>query len=128
MSANPAEVADNFKENVLKLIDYLISIIPHDSDLLSARLVTKMIPTIKAIENFAKHIGTHRVQIENEDEQYFLSNDGTDTIFADYSQSKVVKFKTLWQQLDKSQKSNIWTYFKYFIRLSDRYCELKHID
>lgn len=117
------EICGNFKQNVLKLIDYLIDITESDSDLIAARLGVRMIPDTKAIENFAKHSQGHREQIEHKEELYFLNNEDN-PIFSEFKASKVNKFKDLWKSLRTEQKDCIWKYFSYFLRLSDRYCQL----
>ena len=122
---SPLEIAHNFKLNVMKLIDFLIDILDSDSDLLAARLVVKMIPDKIAIENFAHNAETHRNEIESSNESYFLDEDGGQhSLFSDFSESKVIKFKTFWKQLSHDQHESIWKYFKYFLRLSDRYVDL----
>lgn len=122
---SPLEIAYHFKVNVMKLIDFLIDILDSDSDLLAARLVVKMIPDKIAIENFAHNAQTHRSEIESSNESYFLDEDGGQhSLFSDFSENKVIKFKTFWKQLSNEQHESIWKYFKYFLRLSDRYIEL----
>lgn len=123
---SPMEVAENFKVNVLKLIDYLIEILNSDSDLLAVRLVVRMIPCKTAIDNFTEHSRDHRNEIENSNETYFLNDEGNNLLFNDFSQNKVIKFKNFWKDLTPVQKECIWKYFKYFLKLCDRYNELIH--
>lgn len=119
-------VANHFKLNVMKLIDFLIDILNSDSDLLATRLIVKLIPDKTAIENFAKDVenNTHvRREIETKNESYFLDGDGS-ILFMGIDQSKVIKFKNFWKQISHEQRECIWKYFAYFLKLSDRYTEL----
>lgn len=122
--SSPVEIANNFKLNVLKLIDYLSEILNSDSDILAARLVVKFIPDTTAIENFAEHSKDHRQEIETCNEAYFLNDDGGQhSLYNDFSETKVIKFKNFWSKLTDQQRDCIWKYFKYFLRLSDKYMQ-----
>jgi len=119
---DPIAIAHNFKINVIKLIDFLIDILDSDSDLLAARLVVKMIPEKTAIENFAHNAQLHRKEIETKNESYFLDDSGgQSSLFSDFNEKKVVKFKTFWKQITPEQRESIWKYFQYFLKLSDTY-------
>ena len=115
---SPVEIAKNFKLNVLKLIDYLIDILESDSDLLMVRFVVKNLSQTTMIEKFHRNVQSHRNEIESSNEDYFM--DVNNTIFDDFGE-KVLKFKTFWKKLSNDQQTCIWKYFKYFLRLSDRY-------
>lgn len=123
-NTSPLDVASNFKMNIFSLIDYLLDICNCDSDLLAARLAVKLIPDKIAIENFSHNVQNHRNQIETENEKYFLDEHGGNNIFNDFNKEKVIKFRDYWKRLDDDQKKCVWKYFKYFLKLSDRYIEL----
>ena len=113
----------NFKENILKLIDYLIEKLNVDSDLLAVRLFVNALDASKAITVFIKHAHTYRTYIESKDETYFL-NEGGSELFSNFESSKILKFRTYWGKLSEEDKNHIWTYFQHFLRVSDQYNKL----
>lgn len=129
MSVSPIDVASNFKLNINKLIDYLLSITESDADLLLVRIVVRNINDIKAIERFAANAESHREEIVNKNENYFLNEDCENAnIFSQIAEQigdkKVLKFKNIWKNLNSEQKECIWSYFQHFVKLSDRYKQL----
>lgn len=115
------DILRSFKENLMRLCDDLVEMLPHDSDLIAVRMFAHSLPLVQAMEVFANATIPFEKQIFERDEKYFLNMEGD--MFTGFETGKVNKFKDVYlsNQITSDHKSIIWNYFTYFLQLAIKY-------
>jgi hypothetical protein len=103
------DILVTFKNNLIRLCDDLVAILPNDADLIAVRLFANALPLVEAIETFAAVTIPYKDKILNKDEDYFIgmANEGNNGMFQDFEKSKVTKFRDIYlsDQLTDQQKN-----------------------
>ena len=113
-----------FKKNLIDFLDELRSQLPHEPDLVIARIFLKdQVPLKDVMEFFVHKLVSVREQITARDEQYFMSNN---SIFAQIENGKVNNFKRIWRSglLDKETKEVVWKWVDSFVISADKYAKI----
>jgi hypothetical protein len=119
------KILQQLKDQVLNLLDDLISICPKESDILFVRLYFEnSMDSQELMDGFIKWVLPWKKQILSNDETFFTQNDH---IFGPIPANKIGHFKTKFLDgtFDKSDKKVIFSYFVVFISLIEQYNKLK---
>ena len=112
-------------DQVLNLIDDLLSICPNEPDILLVRLYFEhQIDPEALMTGFIKWVLPWKDYISTHNELYFEENDH---IFGPLPPDKVEHFKTKMKDgtFDKDDKKTIWMYFEVFISLVEKFNKMK---
>jgi hypothetical protein len=119
------KILNQLKNQVLNLMDDLLTICPNEADLLLVRLYFEnQVEPETLMKGFIKWIYPWKEYIVNRNEKYFEENEH---IFGPLPSNKVSYFKKKYNDgtLNKNDKEIIWDYFDVFITLIEKYNKLK---
>ena len=119
------KILDQLREQVLNLLDDLLTICPNEPDILIVRLFFEnQIDSEGLMRGFIKWVYPWKEYILNHNENYFKENDH---MFGPLPTDKVLYFKRKYEDgtLSKEDKDIIWAYFEVFISLIEQYNKLK---
>lgn len=119
------KVCEQLRDQVMNLLDDLLSICPNESDILMVRLFFEnSVPSETLMKGFMKWVYPWKEYIERKDQRYFEENDH---MFGPLPQDKVKYFKRKFQDgtFDKDDLETIWAYFSVFLKLMIKYDKLK---
>jgi hypothetical protein len=121
-------IENDFKDLIIDFIYNLSKICPNSSISNNIIIIDKFIKNepIKIIELFIKYVLKYKKYIDNEDENFFLSNCYSEDIKDNNDFVKVFEFKNIWKNLDNNDKKNIMKYMKYLCDLSYNYFIIKY--
>lgn len=119
---NKPNTIDLFNNNVEKMFDFVLTVIPNNKNIIMAReshLLIKNLSKKKPLELFLKFVYPYRTKILEENEEFFLNlkleelKDGAEQI-------KV--FTNMWKNTDdENSKKTLWTYSKVLVKLCERF-------
>jgi hypothetical protein len=120
---NKVEVLNFFKQNLLKFLDALSTLLPNEQDIIMLRVMFEThIPIESAMQTFSIRILPYKEMVEKRDDRFFL--ECTD-VFAGIRKDKVSYFKDLWQSnLSQENRKTLWDWFTVFLRVAVRYNSL----
>ena len=119
------KVMDQLRDQVLNLLDDLLSICPNEPDILLVRLFFEnQVDPETLMQGFTKWVHPWKAYIKAHNEEYFEKNDH---IFGPLPADKVTYFKLRMKDgtFDKEDKDIIWAYFQVFISLIEQYNKIK---
>lgn len=81
------------------------------------------------IEQFRDYVESHKKEIRNKNESYFLDQDTQQKILGDDAENSVIlqeikKIGEIYSGLNSSSKEAIWDYFNLFLDLCEEYYDL----
>lgn len=119
------KVLNQLHNQVLNLLDDILSICPDESDVLLVRLFFEnQVDSETLMHGFIKWVYPWKKYIQDRDERYFDENDH---IFGPLPTNKVEHFKRKMKDgtFDADDKTIIWDYFQVFISLIEQYNKSK---
>ena len=119
------KVLYQLRDQVLNLLDDLLSICPNEPDILLVRLFFEnQVDPETLMSGFITWVYPWKNYIKDHDERYFDENDH---IFGPLPGDKVQYFKVKMKDgtFDEDDKETIWQYFEVFISLIEQYNKLK---
>ena len=119
------KVLNQLQEQVLNLLDDLLSICPNEPDILLVRLFFEsQVDPEMLMKGFITWVYPWKNYIKQHNERYFEENEH---IFGPLPVDKVQYFKEKMKDgtFDEDDKEIIWEYFEVFISLVDQYNKLK---
>ena len=122
------QILTEFKRQLVKFFDELISQFPNEGDLVICRiLVNDQLDIEHAIEQFIVKLdadnGEMRTMVKEKNDAFFIERDIWQTI----SQDTGTRMKKIWcsTQVTDDDRDVIWQWFASFVYLSDRYHKSK---
>ena len=118
--ATSVEIANKFKNNLVKFIDELIEMFPEETSFVTFRLMVKdQIPLGMIMDHFVNHILPLKDSIKKRDDRVFTENnllsfDGSDD-------DKLLSRIWVSSKLDKDDKAMLWKWIDAFVSLADQY-------
>lgn len=111
-----------FKTQLLLFIDELIQQFPHEGDFVIFKLfIANQMPIQTAMELFRKQLDNNeqrvRKMIELRLSDFFFVSDN----FPFISASKLEKCEVLWNDLDVTDATIMWTWIDSIVKLADKY-------
>lgn len=122
---NITKILDQLREQVLNLLDDLLTICPNEPDILIVRLFFEnQIDCEELMKGFIKWVYPWKEFIVKHDEKFFRENDH---MFGPLPTDKVKYFKVKYEDgtLTREDKDIMWAYFEVFISLIEQYNKLK---
>ncbi len=119
------KVLGQLRDQVLNLLDDLLSICPNEPDILLVRLFFEnQVDSETLMKGFVKWVYPWKNYIKNHNEKYFEENEH---IFGPVPADKFQHFKVKMKDgtFDKDDKEIIWEYFEVFISLIEQYNKVK---
>lgn len=119
------KILNQLRDQVLNLLDDLLSICPNEPDILLVRLFFEnQIDPEMLMRGFIQWVYPWKDYIIRHDERYFEENDH---IFGPLPSDKVEHFKRKIKDgtFDEEDKETIWQYFEVFISLVEQYNKVK---
>lgn len=118
-----SKLALNLKKQVIQFMTELSSQFPNYQEFSLGLLALEYLPPEKLAEKCIEILLPFSNHILNKDETFFLQNE---LVQSDIMQSHIHHIKQLWlsNNLDEDDKDVIWTWFKYFIIISEKYSKL----
>ena len=119
------KILNQLRDQVLNLLDDLLTICPNEPDILLVRLFFEnQIDPERLMKGFDKWVMPWKVEIKEHNEKFFEKNDH---IFGPLPSDKVAHFKEKLKDgtFDEDDKETIWQYFEVFIKLIDQYNKVK---
>lgn len=108
-----------FKKNMLEFLDELIDQFEDEGDLIIMRFfISEQIPLEDLMKQFNTFVMPHKELIQSKNEQFFLEHDN---IFGSSPKEKVVHFKQLYLRMSTDDKETLWSWFKLFISICDKW-------
>jgi len=126
----PDEIATSFQNNVVRLIDNLVTVLPPTEQVVLEIVkwnLTERYDKHHIITKFIKHSSQFWNEIETDNEEFFLNDQHANKIFGDLPVDKVLNFKRYWigdenlNPLTDDDKIVIKQYFKSFVKQARNY-------
>lgn len=114
-----------FNEQLLNFLGEMCKLFPEDKTLshfyYSVDLLKKANPR-EIMNQFKQYIYPFKSQILSKDENFFITNNFSDSIKSHHGISELTRIKHIWinGNLTPHDKECIWNYFKVFIYLIDK--------
>ncbi len=122
------QILKEFKNSIIDFLDELIEQFPEETDLVIGRIFIKdRLPAEGIMSNFIQTLSPHRERILAEDDSFFLENAGS--LFGTGHSTRANHLKVIWKssKLQKEDRKIIWSWFKAFLHLADKYVAFKSI-
>ncbi len=119
-------ILKEFKNNIIDFLDELIEQFPEETDIVIGRIYIKdRISADELMSNFIKSLVPFRQRIVDEDDIFFMENAGS--LFSSSNSSRVNHFKVIWKssKLQQDDRKVIWSWFKAFLHLADKFVAVK---
>lgn len=115
----------HFKTQMLKFIDELISIFPHEPSFVIIRIfVNDKIPVKDVLGRFMKECLPFTKAVKDRRDDFFVYSDFIFEQYAkDIGEEEIENFKHLWESdiLDDDNKDTIWRWMDMFLLISRKY-------
>ncbi len=122
--ASPVDIANKFKNNLVKFIDELIEMFPEETQFVTFRLMVKdQIPIGMIMDHFVNNVLPVKDSVKKRDDRIFTDSNvlsmGLDSDDANL-------FRRIWvsSKLDKDDRAVIWKWIDAFITMADQYKSL----
>ncbi len=122
--ASPVDIANKFKNNLVKFIDELIEMFPEETQFVTFRLMVKdQIPIGMIMDHFVNNVHPVKDSVKKRDDRIFTDSNvlsmGLDSDDANL-------FRRIWvsSKLDKDDRAVIWKWIDAFITMADQYKSL----
>ena len=122
--ATPVDIANKFKNNLVKFIDELIEMFPEETQFVTFRLMVKdQIPIGMIMDHFVNNVLPVKDSIKKRDDRIFTESNvlamGLDSDDANL-------FRRIWisSNLDKDDRAVIWKWLDAFVNMADQYRSL----
>lgn len=121
---NKFEILKIFQNNLTKFMEALSDKYDEPDFKILKIFFKSQIPIEDVMIVFSERILPHASKVETENETFFV--ECTD-LFEGISNDKVHYFKDLWMSpnITESDKKSLWKWFKLFLKLSQKYQEVK---
>jgi len=117
-----------FKKNLIIFMDELIEQLPQEPDIVICRIFLKnQVPIEDVIGYFIRKILPLKAYVGKRDDRFFMQHN---ILFGKLDKNKVNHFKRLWSSssFDEDDREVIWSWFEFFITLSEKYQKCKEIE
>jgi len=119
-------VLRDFIDNMVEFFDELIKQFPDEGDFVFIRIFIKdRVPAKSIMNHFICEILPLKEHVKQKNDKFFLNHN---ILFSQLDNvNKINHFKQLWQsnRLDNDDRDVIWRWFSLFIRLAEKYQEVK---
>jgi len=120
-TTDKSTLATKLKKQLIQFLKELSSQLPREADIILAIIIIEnQIPESDIMNYFIEKIIPLKDEILNKNEKFFLENN---ILFESIENSKVNKFKSIWQSEDITNENReiIWEWFKIFVMITDKY-------
>lgn len=117
----------SLKTQLVSFLDELVETFPDQPDFVIFRIfVQDRIPAEKIMEYIVENLCPLEKEVDNKNDAFFLDRNILFENFDDKKTETVNHFKRLWQSgnLDETERNTIWSWFKRFITLGNKYSNL----
>ena len=122
--ASPVDIANKFKNNLVKFIDELIEMFPEETQFVTFRLMVKdQIPIGMIMDHFVNNVLPVKDSIKKRDDRIFTDSN---VLAMGLDNDDANLFRRIWvgSKLDKDDRAVIWKWLDAFVTLADQYKSL----
>lgn len=120
-------ILENMRKQLVAFMDELIETYPDESDFILYRILLKdQLPITLIMEYVCDQLLPLKKQIEEKNEDFFMNNNILFKDFSDESHQSINYMKNIWKSCSDENKEIMWKWFQLFLRLSERYIEVKN--
>ncbi len=122
--ATPVDIANKFKNNLVKFIDELIEMFPEETQFVTFRLMVKdQIPIGMIMDHFVNNVLPVKDSIKKRDDRIFTESN---VLAMGLDNDDVNLFRRIWisSNLDKDDRAVIWKWLDAFVNMADQYRSL----
>ncbi len=119
--ASPVDIANKFKNNLVKFIDELIEMFPEETQFVTFRLMVKdQIPIGMIMDHFVNNVLPVKDSIKKRDDRIFTDSN---VLAMGLDNDDANLFRRIWvgSKLDKDDRAVIWKWLDAFVTLADQY-------
>lgn len=122
---NKVRILQNLKMNLVQFFEEMNTIFPRESSFILARVfIEHQVQPHEIMEYIIINLLPVKDEIQNKNEEFFLNEDNE--FLKQINPTRKNQFKTLWTTIkDEDCKNTIWEYFSVFIKLAERYSDIK---